>query len=78
MVGPKIATVRGRLQLVVGDAEPIGLGGIEIEVTAETSLSGKGDLVLAAKPNMREVRELVEVAFGEPRYQHNITQEDEA
>jgi hypothetical protein len=59
-----VATVKGRLQLVIGDGEPIELGGIEIPVTAESVGKTSGELMLKATPNMREVREFFEQVFG--------------
>ncbi|MDR6142062.1 hypothetical protein QE375_001616 [Microbacterium foliorum] len=75
MAAPLIATVRGRLLLQVGEGEPVNLGVIEIPITATTDTNGSGELVLSAKPNMREVREFVEVVFGNKDYQHKSSGE---
>ncbi|WP_136057272.1 hypothetical protein [Microbacterium sp. K24] len=70
MAGPHIATIRGALLLQVGEGAPVNLGNIEIPITASATTNGQGELVLSAKPNMREVRDFVEAVFGSPDYQY--------
>lgn len=77
MAGPHVATIRGRLQLVIADGDPIDMGSIEIPITAQPTTTGAaGELILSAKPNMREVREFVEVVFGNADYQHKNHEEN--
>lgn len=66
----RIATVTGRLLLAVGDGEPVELGQLTIPIEATASVDNRGELVLSAKPNMREVRDFVEAVFHNPDYQN--------
>lgn len=60
----RIATVEGKLELRIGDAEPISLGRVTIPIEATAERTGTdGSLILTATPNMREVREFIEQVF---------------
>jgi hypothetical protein len=62
-VNPEITTLRGQLTLTISDTPAVNLGCIDIPISATTELNVRGELVLKATPNMREVRELVEQVF---------------
>ena len=62
-MNPEIATLRGQLTLTIGDTPAVNLGYIDIPISAATELNGRGELVLKATPNMREVRELIKQMF---------------
>lgn len=64
MAGTQVAVVKGRLQLVIGQGDPIDMGELMIPVTAESVGKTSGELMLKATPNMREVREFFEQVFG--------------
>ena len=59
-MSPEIATLRGQLTLTIGDTPAVNRGYIDIPISATTELNGRGEQVLRATPNMREVRELIE------------------
>ena len=62
-MNPEITTLRGQLTLTIGDTPAVNLGYIDIPISAATELNGRGELVLKATPNMREVRELIKQMF---------------
>lgn len=57
-----IATITGKLTLVIADGTSVDLGDITLPIIGRTVLRN-GELCLVASPNMRELRELIEQAF---------------